>query len=91
MIRYGKIERYERELDLRAGMRRRMGNWTSSASRAVKSTTVRLVSLTQWAMAALSDEVASPDAPVCMVVQSQLANNEALPELTCRCRYSGTA
>ncbi|HEY1353814.1 MAG TPA: glycoside hydrolase family 65 protein [Ktedonobacteraceae bacterium] len=79
-VRYGRVQRHERELDMRAGVLRRTVDWISPAGRAVRVSSVRLVSLTQRAIAALSYEVEPLDAPVRVVVQSELVANEALPE-----------
>jgi alpha,alpha-trehalose phosphorylase len=78
-VRYGKIQEHERELDLRNGVLRRSVCWTSPAGRTVKVSSVRLVSFTQRAITAISYEVEAQEAPVRIVVQSELAANEALP------------
>jgi alpha,alpha-trehalose phosphorylase len=78
-VRYGKLQEHERELDLRNGVLRRSVRWTSPAGRTVKVSSVRLVSLTQRAIAAISYEVEPLEAPVRVVVQSELVANEALP------------
>src|SRR5258707_7174759 len=56
-VRYGKLQEHERELDLRNGVLRRNVRWTTPAGRTVKISSVRLVSLTQRAIAAISYEV----------------------------------
>jgi alpha,alpha-trehalose phosphorylase len=81
-VRYGKVGRHERELDLRAGVLRRTVNWTSPTGRTVNISAVRLVSLTQRAIAALSYEVEPLEAPVRVVVQSEMVANEALPSFS---------
>src|SRR5207248_4827853 len=78
-VRYGELQDHERELDLRNGVLRRSVRWTTPAERTVKVTSVRMVSLTQRAIAAISYEVEPLDAPVRVVVQSELVANEALP------------
>src|SRR5689334_639872 len=78
-VRYGKVQDHERELDLRNGVLRRSVRWTTPAGRTVKVSSVRLVSFTQRAIAAISYEVEPLDAPVRVVVQSELVANEALP------------
>src|SRR2546428_9629288 len=78
-IRYGEVQSHERELDLRNGVLRRSVLWTSPAGRTVKVSSVRLVSFTQRSIAAISYEVEPLEAPVRIVVQSQLVANEALP------------
>ncbi|MEO6891990.1 MAG: glycoside hydrolase family 65 protein [Ktedonobacteraceae bacterium] len=79
-IRYGHVQDHERELDLRDGVLRRNVRWTSPAGRTVKVSTVRMVSFTQRAIAAISYEVEVLDAPARIVVQSELVANEALPD-----------
>ncbi len=78
-IRYGKVQEHERELDLRNGVLRRSVRWTSPAGRTVRISSVRMVSLTQRAIAAISYEVEPLDSAVRIVVQSELVANEALP------------
>src|SRR5256884_2918040 len=78
-VRYGEIQGHERELDLRNGVLRRSVHWTTPAGRTVKVSSVRLVSFTQRAIAAISYEVEPLDAPIRVVVQSELVANEALP------------
>src|ERR1700738_2192943 len=78
-MRYGKIGDHERELDLRNGVLRRSVRWTSPAERTIKVSSVRLVSFTQRAIVAICYEVEPLDAPVRVVVQSELVANEALP------------
>jgi len=78
-VRYGEVESHERELDLRNGVLRRSLRWTTPAGRTVRISSVRLVSFTQRAIAAISYEVEALDAPVRVVVQSELVANEALP------------
>src|SRR5437764_929103 len=78
-MRYGVVQDHERELDLRNGVLRRSVRWTSPAERTVKVSSVRMVSFTQRAVVAISYEVEPLDAPVRVVVQSELVANEALP------------
>src|SRR5438876_9245330 len=78
-VRYGELQEHERELDLRNGVLRRSVRWTTPAGRTVKVSSVRIVSLTQRAIAAISYEVEPLDAPIRVVVQSELVANEALP------------
>jgi len=78
-LRYGKVESHERELDLRNGVLRRSVCWTTPAEGTVKVSSVRMVSFTQRAIAAISYEVEPIDAPVRIVLQSELVANEALP------------
>ena len=79
-IRYGRLQSHERELDLREGVLRRSATWISPTGRSIKVSSVRLVSFTQRAIAAISYEVEPLDAPVNIVVQSELVANEALPD-----------
>ena len=78
-VRYGKVQEHDRELDLRNGVLRRSVRWTSPADRTVEVSSVRMVSFTQRAIAAICYEIEPIDAPVRVVVQSELVANEALP------------
>ncbi len=78
-VRYGKLQSHERELDLREGVLRRSVLWTSPEGKTVKVSSVRMVSFTQRAIAAISYEIEPIDAPLRVVVQSELVANEALP------------
>ena len=78
-VRYGDVQDHERELDLRNGVLRRSVRWTTPAGSTVKVSSVRMVSFTQRAIAAICYEVEPLDAPVRVVVQSELVANEALP------------
>ena len=78
-VRYGVVQDHERELDLRNGVLRRSVRWTSPAGHTVQVSSVRLVSFTQRAIAAISYEVEPLEAPVRVVVQSELVANEDLP------------
>ncbi|MFL5664818.1 MAG: glycoside hydrolase family 65 protein, partial [Ktedonobacteraceae bacterium] len=80
-VRYGEVHEHEREFDFRNGVLRRSVRWTSPAGRTVKVSSVRMVSFTQRAIAAISYEVEPLDAEVRIVVQSELVANEALPDL----------
>lgn len=80
-VRYGTVESHERELDLRDGVLRRKARWTSPAGRSVSVSSTRLVSFTQRAVAAIHYEVEALDAPVRIVVQSELVANETIPDL----------
>jgi alpha,alpha-trehalose phosphorylase len=79
-VRYGEIHGHERELDFRNGVLRRSVCWTSPAGRTVKVSSVRMVSFTQRAIAAISYEVEPLETAVRVVVQSELVANEALPD-----------
>jgi alpha,alpha-trehalose phosphorylase len=78
-IRYGHVLAHERELDLRAGVLRRRLEWRSLAGTPIRVTSTRLVSLVQRAVAAIAYEVEALDAPVRVVVQSELVANEPAP------------
>src|SRR5438093_12611647 len=78
-VRYGNLQHHARELDLRNGVLRRSVRWTTPAGSTVKVSSVRMVSLTQRAIAAICYEVEPLDAPVRVVLQSELVANEALP------------
>ncbi|MBJ7608195.1 MAG: glycoside hydrolase family 65 protein [Candidatus Dormibacteraeota bacterium] len=80
-VRYGTLESHTRELDLRAGVLRRTVRWVSPSGGAVDVSSVRLVSFTQRAIAAICYEVTPVVAPMRVVVQSELVANEALPDL----------
>ncbi|MDQ4133225.1 MAG: family 65 glycosyl hydrolase [Actinomycetota bacterium] len=78
-VRYGRLEAHERVLDLRAGTLTRDVHWTSPAGQAARIRSVRLVSFTQRAVAAISYEVEALDDRARVVVQSELVANEPLP------------
>jgi alpha,alpha-trehalose phosphorylase len=80
-VRYGRLDSHERILDMRAGTLTRQVEWTSPAGRAVRVTSVRLVSLTQRAVAAICYDVEPTDHSVRVVAQSELVANESLPDL----------
>jgi alpha,alpha-trehalose phosphorylase len=68
-------------LDMRAGTLTRRVEWSTPADRTVRITSVRMVSLTQRAIAAICYEVEPVDGAVRVVLQSELVANEALPDL----------
>src|SRR5256885_13461918 len=78
-VRYGELQEHERELDLRNGVLRRSVRWTTPPGLTAKVSSVRMVSFTQRAIAAINYEIEPLDAPVHVVVQSELVANEALP------------
>ena len=78
-VRYGTLQSHERALDLRAGTLTREVRWTSPAGQAVRVRSVRLVSFTQRAVAAISYEVEAIGDRARVVVQSELVANEPLP------------
>jgi alpha,alpha-trehalose phosphorylase len=79
-VRYGRLDRHERVLDLRAGTLDRRAQWKSPAGKTIRLHSTRLVSLTQRAIAAVWYEIEAVD-PVTVVVQSELVANESLPDL----------
>ena len=78
-VRYGQLRAHERTLDLRAGTLTRRAEWVSPAGKAVRVSSVRLVSFTHRAIAAISYEVEPVDASTRLVVQSELVANEPMP------------
>ena len=78
-VRYGRLVSHERVLDLRAGTLTRDVHWVSPAGQAARIRSVRLVSFTQRAVAAISYEVEAVDDRAHVVVQSELVANEPLP------------
>jgi alpha,alpha-trehalose phosphorylase len=78
-IRYGTLHSHTRTLDLRAGTLTREAEWTSPAGDRVAIRSVRMVSLTQRAVAAISYTVTPLDRPLRLVVLSELVANEEVP------------
>jgi alpha,alpha-trehalose phosphorylase len=78
-VRYGELRSHERLLDFRAGVLHRRAEWVSPAGRRVRVSSVRLVSFTQPAVAAICYEVEPLEAKVRVAVQSELIANEQLP------------
>jgi alpha,alpha-trehalose phosphorylase len=76
----GTVHSHERVLDLRDGTLSREIDWTSPAGQRVRIRSVRLVSLTQRAIAAICYTVEPVSEPLQLVVQSDLVANEALPD-----------
>ena len=79
-VRYGKLRKHERVLDLRAGVLRRTAEWVSPTGRLVRVSSTRMVSFTQRAIVAILYEVEALDDTAQVVVQSELVTNETLPE-----------
>jgi alpha,alpha-trehalose phosphorylase len=79
-IRYGTIHKHERVLDLRAGVLRRLVEWTSPGSQRVRVRSTRLVSFAQRAVVAIHYEVEPLDEHARLVVQSTLVANEPVGE-----------
>ncbi len=79
-VRYGELHSHERELNFRDGVLRREVHWTSPAGHSIKVSSTRMVSFTQRSIMAISYEVEPLDAPVRIVVQSELVANEVFTE-----------
>ena len=79
-IRYGTLHSHERALDLRAGTLTRTVDWSSPAGARITVTSVRLVSLTERAIAAISYTVEPVDQKLRVVLQSELVTNEEMPK-----------
>ena len=78
-IRYGTVQSHTRILDLRAGTLTRNVVWTSPAGHTVDIQSVRLVSLTQRAVAAISYRVKPVEGTLRLVLMSELVANEEVP------------
>jgi alpha,alpha-trehalose phosphorylase len=78
-VRYGRLLRHERALDLRDGVLRREVEWESPAGQAVRVRSTRLVSFSQRSVAAILYEVEPLHANARIVVQSELVANEPVP------------
>jgi alpha,alpha-trehalose phosphorylase len=89
-VRYGKLHRHERTLDMRAGVLRREAEWTSPSHQSVRVRSTRLVSFAQRAIVAISYEVEPIDEAVSVVVQSEIFANEELPVSAADPRAAGT-
>jgi alpha,alpha-trehalose phosphorylase len=80
-IRYGTLHSHERVLDMRAGTLTRQVDWSSPAGARIKVTSVRMVSLSQRAIAAISYTVEPVDKTLRLVMQSELVTNEEVPQV----------
>src|SRR5579862_4633631 len=78
-IRYGTVQSHTRTLDLRAGTLTRNVTWTSPAGNTVEIESVRLVSLTQRAMAAIRYRVRPVGEKLRLVIMSEIVANEEIP------------
>jgi alpha,alpha-trehalose phosphorylase len=78
-VRYGQLRAHERVLDFRSGVLRRRVEWASPAGRAVRVSSVRMVSFTQRAVAAICYDVEPLNGPTRVVLQSELVANEQMP------------
>jgi alpha,alpha-trehalose phosphorylase len=79
-VRYGRLVRHERVLDLREGVLRREVEWVSPAGQGVRVRSTRLVSFVQRSVAAIVFEVEAVGEHARIVLQSELVANEAEPE-----------
>ena len=75
-VRYGKLVRHERTLDLRDGVLRREAEWISPAGQAIHLRSIRMVSFVQRSIAAILYEVEPTGASARIGVQSELVANE---------------
>src|SRR5215469_14654712 len=80
-VRYGIVHSHIRTLDLRAGTLTRTVCWTSPAGHTVQVRSVRLVSLTQRAVAAIRYTVTPVDETLRLVVLSEIVANEEVPRI----------
>jgi alpha,alpha-trehalose phosphorylase len=78
-IRYGTLHSHTRTLDLRAGTLTRSARWTSPSGDTVEIRSVRLVSLTQRAIAAIYYSVKPVNGTLRLVVMSEMVANEEVP------------
>ncbi|OLB80638.1 MAG: family 65 glycosyl hydrolase [Actinobacteria bacterium 13_2_20CM_2_71_6] len=81
-VRYGRVRRHERVLDLQAGVLRRECEWTSPSGVTVQVNSTRLVSFVYRSIAAICYEVRAVSAPIQVVLQSELVANEQLPAMS---------
>ena len=79
-VRYGRLRAHERVLDFRAGVLNRTAEWESPAGKAVRVSSIRIVSFTQRAIGAICYEVEPLENEARIAVQSELLANEQLPE-----------
>jgi alpha,alpha-trehalose phosphorylase len=79
-IRYGRLVRHERVLDLRDGVLHREAEWVSPVGQHVLVRSQRLVSFVQRSIAAICYEVEPIGATARIGVQSELVANEPVPE-----------
>ena len=78
-VRSGELRAHERSLDFHSGLLERRVEWVSPGGGGVRVHSARLVSLVQRSVAAVSYEVEPLDAPLRVVVQSELVANEVVP------------
>src|SRR5438067_834197 len=75
-VRYGRLQKHERTLDLRAGTLERLAEWTSPSGQKVRVRSKRLVSFTHRAVAAICYQVEALETATRIVLQSELVANE---------------
>jgi alpha,alpha-trehalose phosphorylase len=78
-VRYGQLRAHERVLDFRAGVLNRTAEWESPAGKAVRVSSIRMVSFSQRAIGAICYEVEPLESQARIAVQSELIANEELP------------
>jgi len=78
-VRDGSLLSHERVLDFRTGLLAREASWRSPAGKDISIRSLRLVSLVQRSIGAVCFEVRAGDAPLRVVLQSELVANEELP------------
>ena len=81
-VRYGKLVRHERVLDLRDGVLRRDAEWVSPAGQRVRVRSQRLVSFVHRSVAAILYEVEPLGTAARIGIQSELVANEPVHEQT---------
>jgi alpha,alpha-trehalose phosphorylase len=81
-VRYGRLLRHERELDLRAGILTRTVEWESPTGVAVRIVSERLVSFPQRGVAAIRYQVEPANEAARLVVSSELIANQSAPDLS---------
>jgi len=81
-VRYGKLVRHERVLDLRDGVLRRDAEWVSPAGQRVRVRSQRLVSFVHRSVAAILYEVEPLGTAARIGVQSELVANGPVHEQT---------
>jgi alpha,alpha-trehalose phosphorylase len=79
-VRYGKLVRHERTLDLRDGVLHREAEWISPAGQTIHVRSTRIVSFVQRSIAAILYEVEAVGRAVRIGVQSELVANEPVPD-----------
>jgi len=78
-VRSGELRAHERSLDFHSGLLERRVEWVSPGGGGVRVRSARMVSLVQRSVAAVTYEVEPLDAPLRVVVQSELVANEVVP------------